>query len=639
DGSFEFDVPPEMKTYLSSGGHTNFSRPPKQYPFVLSPATEHVLSADVEAGEGKVQLWVIEYEGEHRLSHQVVTLKPGPLEIRWRTQSGCDSWCVALRFSGRGRLRLSGLTISARAAPSRQWVEEANWAEANIESGCEGKLRDDSIVLDPRGYRRPDDSLLPDLPTEAVVRRLEQQGVGRALFTSNGRGRLMNTYDQVCELARRSAARIYPLYRPRPGNIARSPDEDFEFRQMELLWQEGLLYGLKIHLGTDEPPSQRVLDWVERRQLLTLWHVSRPEQLDWLEANVLGRYGFPVLLSHFGGYPLDRLRYKTAIEMLSRHRQLYLVTSCVWFEPYLRRAIERCPHQVLFGSDSPAVDPAAARATIARLDVPDEHKALVLGENLRFLTERVQWYRWNALQKADDLLFPRLPGSPEELAAQGFKIVPPGELPAAEPESAKTFWGTRGHVEWYERDQPWRALGADLVADLKPRSVLEFGCNVGQNLLAVHQTCPDVRLVGADINPEAVQIGREKTGLDLRVGDETALDSFADGEFDLVFTVSVLDHVANVEEVCRRLLRVAGRYLYLLEVRLPVEGKVVEHFDHHHNAVRPSTGASYSWHLDKYLRDEPRVWRLDQRPVYLHDLSLGPYYTEYLAFLDTPGRR
>jgi hypothetical protein len=81
-------------------------------------------------------------------------------------------------------------------------------------------------------------------------------------------------------------------------------------------------------------------------------------------------------------------------------------------------------------------------------------------------------------------------------------------------------------------------------------------------------------------------------------------------------------------------LRVAGRHLYLLEVRLPVDGKVVEHYDHHHGQVRTSTGASYSWQLEKYLQPNPRIWRLDRRPVYLHSLSLGPYYWEYLVFLE-----
>lgn len=484
------------------------------------------------------------------------------------------------------------------------------------------------------GITRSDEPLLPDLSAAAVETKLRSHDIGRILAMSYGPGRMLDTFDEVCTLSRTAAARVYPLYRcpARPGTADTAVD--FELHQMELLWQEGLLYGLKIHLGTDEPPPPAVLDWIERRQLLTLWHVTRAEQLSWIAEHVLDAYAFPVLLSHFAGYPLDRGRYATAIDMLSRHPQLYLVTSCVWFEAYLREAIERHPDRVLFGSDSPAINAAAARATIEQLDVPDAARALVLGENLRFLTERVQWHRWNALRTPESLMFPRLPANEEDLRRQGFKIVTPGDLPPAEPQSAKDFWGGRGKVSWYERQQPWRAMIANLVKELQAQSVLEFGCNVGQNLAAIHAAVPEARLVGIDINPQAVALGREKTGLDLRVGDESALDAFGDGEFDLVFTISVLDHVADVDAACRRLLRVVGRYLYLLEVHLPVEGKVIEHFDHHHGGVRPSTGASYSWHLEKHLRSCPRVWRLDCRPVYLHAASLGPYYWAHLAFLE-----
>jgi hypothetical protein len=75
-----------------------------------------------------------------------------------------------------------------------------------------------------------------------------------------------------------------------------------------------------------------------------------------------------------------------------------------------------------------------------------------------------------------------------------------------------------------------------------------------------------------------------------------------------------------------------------LEVTLPVEGKVLRHFDHKAGAVRTSTEASYSWFVDQHLAGHPRIWRLDCRPCYLHSASLGPYYWAYLAFLDEPRR-
>jgi len=157
-------------------------------------------------------------------------------------------------------------------------------------------------------------------------------------------------------------------------------------------------------------------------------------------------------------------------------------------------------------------------------------------------------------------------------------------------------------------------------------------------LAAIRRTLPDAQLMGLDVNAEAVAAGVEATGLDLRRGDEASLADLQSGAFDLVFTVSVLDHIADVDVILGELLRCARQALYLLEVDLPVEGKVVRHRDHAAGEVRESTGASYSWDLARRLGDHPRVWRLDKRPIYLHPKALGPYYTGYLAWLQPEGQ-
>jgi hypothetical protein len=274
---------------------------------------------------------------------------------------------------------------------------------------------------------------------------------------------------------------------------------------------------------------------------------------------------------------------------------------------------------------------------ILSLDVPETSKVLVTSENLRFLTERMAWFRWNTLRDRKNLLFPQLPETPEATAAQGFEIVPPHEMPPEEPQQAREFWSEFEVSSFYLEHKPWATLVAQLARELGARSVLEFGCHVGRNLVAVRDAIPDVRLVGLDINEQAVNAGRERNGLDLRVGDQTTLADFKDGEFDLVYTVSVLDHIPSITEVCRELIRVAARNTLFLEVTLPLEGKVVQHFDHKRARVHPSTAASYSWFVDRQIGDHPRVWRLDRRPCYLHSSRLGPYYWSYLAFLEEPG--
>lgn len=56
--------------------------------------------------------------------------------------------------------------------------------------------------------------------------------------------------------------------------------------------------------------------------------------------------------------------------------------------------------------------------------------------------------------------------------------------------------------------------------------------------------------IGIDMNPQAMCLARDRTGLDLRIGDEKILTVFRDHEFDLVFTISVLGNVTNVDDIC-----------------------------------------------------------------------------------------
>jgi SAM-dependent methyltransferase len=486
------------------------------------------------------------------------------------------------------------------------------------------------------GVCRSGDDLLPDIDREAFRTALRKHEIGRAIVTTYGSTRQLDSFDQISPLTREQRGCIYPLIRVRSHENPTDDDKQFQVNQLEVLWQKGLLAGLKVKLNASEVPGPEVLQWAERRQVLTMWHVGSTADLEWLQAHVLRRYSFPVLLSHFGGYPLDRHRYQACIALLDRCPQLYLITSTVFFTNYLEEAIRRHPHRVLLGSDFPGIDPGVSRAAILALEVPETSKALVVSENLRFLTERVAWHRWNALRDRRDLLFPALPETPEATVAQGFKIIPPNEMPPDEPREAHGFWSSSRVSSFYLEHKPWATLVAQLARDLGVRSVLEFGCHVGRNLVALREALPDVHLIGLDINEQAVRAGRERSGLDLRVGDQSALSTFQDGEFDLVFTVSVLDHIPAIAEVCRELIRVAARNAFFLEVTLPLEGKVVQHFDHRRGSACPSTGASYSWFVDRYVADHPRVWRLDRRPCYLHSSSLGPYYWSYLAFLEEP---
>ncbi len=485
------------------------------------------------------------------------------------------------------------------------------------------------------GRPRAVDPLLPDVSVEALLGLVDERRIGRALLVPYGPRRPLDTFDELAEAAARRQGTMHPLIRLPPPPGEGEAAVDYLVAQLEALWQHGALWGLKIHLGVEGPPPRRVLDWAEHRDAITLWHAASMEHLDWLAEEVLAvRPGLPALLSHFGGYPLDRRRYQRAIELMDAHPGLHLVSSVVFFAPYLAEAAGRHPDRVLVGSDYPAVDPDVARTAIERLDLDEHTRSLVLGENLRHLAARVEWRRSSALATGDDLRFPALPLTAEDVARQGFHVVSPSALPASEAEDAKRFWARYEVKPWYRATRPYAVALSEVIRDLAPRSVLEFGCNVGRNLGLVADRLDEVEVTGLDVNEEAVRLGREATGLDLRVGDEGVLATLPDGAFDLVFTLSVLDHIPDIDAITSDLVRCAARHAVFLEVTLPVEGRVERHLDHRSGAIEASTRASYSWDVARRLRRERRAWRVDERPVYLHGSALGPYYRLSIAYLE-----
>ncbi len=633
DSTVEYALPEGQHAYLASKASLNFAQPPPDDVFELRPMTPHRLTLSVELDGAVLSVHLIEYGGRERLKQWSQSLRTGPCTLSWTTDARRTSNCLALRLSGTGRLHVRAgemAEVAETVAPSQPAIAafDESW-QARV--GPVDACGDAHVQM---AVRRNDDPHLPDVAPIALAAVLRQHHVGRALVMPQGCDRRQDTFDQISRLALAQPGVVCPLLGLPTRRELRPVDLEFLINQLELLWQTGRLYGLVLRRAEEAPPAH-VLDWVQRRQALTLWPLTDPRDLSWLAEHVLPGRSFPVLLAQGGTTPLDGGGCEQVVQLLDHFRQVYLISSVIPQPADLEAVIRRHPQRVLLGSNFPAASPAVAQAAIRRLHIPTALQTRVLIENLRFLTERVEWLRERAQENPTELRFPPVPATPAEVEEQGFVITPPEKFGAGEAAAAKGFWAAAPSNTFYQDDQPWSRLVADLVAELKVASVLEFGCNVGRNLAAI-AAAPGQRLVGIDVNPEAIRRGRATGGLDLRVGDEQTLAGFRDGEFDLVFTVSVLDHIPDISRLCRELVRCARRHVLCLEVTLPVEGKVLRYYDHDARTVKKSTAAWYSWHVAKYLQSEPRVWRLDARPYYLHNRALGPYYGSYLAFLEPP---
>lgn len=120
-----------------------------------------------------------------------------------------------------------------------------------------------------------------------------------------------------------------------------------------------------------------------------------------------------------------------------------------------------------------------------------------------------------------------------------------------------------------------RDVISGLVQGLDATTLLEVGCHCGPNLMRLAQDCPALRLIGVDINEEAVSAGRQwmataglSSRVQLNVGRFPAVTSgIADGTFDVVLSCYALAYVAPVdlEAALCEMGRLATRAVILAE--------------------------------------------------------------------------
>ena len=199
-------------------------------------------------------------------------------------------------------------------------------------------------------------------------------------------------------------------------------------------------------------------------------------------------------------------------------------------------------------------------------------------------------------------------------------------------DAAKEYWAVnhcqspRFLPEGEGQDHRYKI--ARKILSYNPKSVLEFGCSSGRNLVALRQLSdrPDLELVGVDINQAALQAGqRAHPDLDLRFGDESWLHKETlNREYDVVFTVSVLDHIPHWKPIYYDLKSLAKKALILLEPILEEDGKLYEGDLQNKVDAAPFT---YSWNYEK---NDPKLKRIGDLPITEIPGTLGPLYKVFV---------
>jgi pseudaminic acid biosynthesis-associated methylase len=163
---------------------------------------------------------------------------------------------------------------------------------------------------------------------------------------------------------------------------------------------------------------------------------------------------------------------------------------------------------------------------------------------------------------------------------------PAAATPSSEAARIEGIWGGEFGNAYVERNpvdpQIRQPFWQDITGRFPAASILEVGCNLGANLRPLSRvTPPGTRLAGIDINAVALASLRgAEPSLRLARASGRALP-FADGAFDLVFTVGVLIHQPPellpivMGEICRcaRRFVVCAEYYAPEVVEVPYRGQ------------------------------------------------------------------
>ena len=120
----------------------------------------------------------------------------------------------------------------------------------------------------------------------------------------------------------------------------------------------------------------------------------------------------------------------------------------------------------------------------------------------------------------------------------------------------------RNKIDWRSRLDFWN----DIVTAIKPKSVLEVGCNRGHNLKCLRDIDSTIALWGCDVNQKAID---EASDAGLAVSNTSVFDLANEfiGGFNLVFTAGVLIHVSDedLDRAVGCIVAASNRYVLGIE--------------------------------------------------------------------------
>ena len=212
-----------------------------------------------------------------------------------------------------------------------------------------------------------------------------------------------------------------------------------------------------------------------------------------------------------------------------------------------------------------------------------------------------------------------------------------------EAELAKEYWGTTDKQGKSYRGKlpPMYATSvARVIKSLNPTSVLEFGCNAGRNLELIRsKVSSQTKLKGIDINKDSIESGKEMRGLDLECVDETYFSNIEPNSYDVIFTVSVLDHIPEIRTVVKDLYNACSNYVLSVEPHIDSNDNYLKTFKDENripDQITTETPYSYTHDYKNIFSEAGFETVLDlPLPTYFGNLGLLYRLTLYKKNTDT----
>lgn len=184
------------------------------------------------------------------------------------------------------------------------------------------------------------------------------------------------------------------------------------------------------------------------------------------------------------------------------------------------------------------------------------------------------------------------------------------------------FWAGEFGNEYIQRNRDAKIIANNLAFFAKAlqhtteiKSCIEFGANIGLNLIALKQLCPDIQQYAIEINSKAAKQLKDVIGED-NVFEGSILQYQPPKQFDLVLSKGVLIHInPNVlDSVYEKLYSSSQKYILLAEyynptpVNIPYRGHTDKLFK------RDWAGDLLTKYTDLQLIDYGFVYRRDRFP-------------------------